>query len=98
MKTPILPGGGKAWFVRSGPWWHCQVTPVSAAGWILISFYVLAAFAISAFLFGRDGEATLSDWIVWAVLITVSTFLFLVVTVRMAAPAPGGRTGRRRCS
>jgi hypothetical protein len=98
MKTSQLPGGGKPWYVRRGTFWHCQVTPVSPAGWILISVYGLAAIAVSLVFLGDEGEAGLADWIVWAVLLSAATLLFLVTVFRMSVPATESGKGRRGSS
>ncbi len=98
MTGEKLPAGGKAWFVRRGMIWHCQVTPVSPAGWILTSVYALAAIALSLIFLADEDEAGLADWIVWGVLLSAATLLFLVTVFRMSVPAAEPGRGRRRCS
>ena len=96
--TQQLPEGGKAWFVRRGSFWCCQFTPVSPAGWILTGAYVLAALALSLILLAEEEKAGLAEWIVWGVLFSAATLLFLVTVFRMSVPAAETGKGRRGCS
>jgi hypothetical protein len=99
MATPRLPGGGKPWFVRTGPLWYCNVVPVSPAGWILTIGYALAVVGVSLLLL-RD-DPGLAEWAAWGAFFGSATILFLVTTLNMAAPDPdrsrgcsaGGRKG-----
>jgi len=91
----LLPGGDPAWFERRGTRWCYQVIPVSAAGWILMAVYIGASLAVSLLFLAKEEAPALRDWIGWAVLFGAMTSLFIVVVVRMSAPASEPRARGR---
>ena len=72
------------WFVRSGSGLHCNIRPVSSAGWLLTLLYVAVAVGISVFFMGGD-EPEPIQIAAWALLMLAATFGYLLIAWRTSA-------------
>ena len=93
MTATRLPGGGKAWFVRTRKQHGCSLKPVSFEAHLLTAGYALAVAAASGLQFG--GEPGTAHVVAWATLMAAATFLYVLTALRMSAPRAAPRKGRR---
>ena len=91
MKSVQLPGGGKAWFVKTRKGRHCGLKPVSAEGRLLTGAYGGFVGAVSWVFADADFRPVLLA--VWIALVAAATFLYILTALRMSAPASGPGKG-----
>ena len=95
MNQVRLPGGGKAWFVRTGKGSQCGLKPASREGHLLTAVFAVVVGAIALYFASGDTGAT--EIAAWVVLTFAAAFLYIVTALRMSARAP--ETARRtKCS
>ncbi|MBC9034820.1 hypothetical protein IAG41_20710 [Sphingomonas sp. JC676] len=95
MSEHRLPGGGKAWFVRTRSRTSYKINPCSAEGWWgLIGYTVLMTVSPLAILLMGPQPPSTVHWIIWAVLLLAMTAIFLVLAFRMSAPLEDKENGR----
>ena len=89
-----LPGGGKAWFVRSRSAARYTIEPCTREGWAVVIGYCLALVALTPLLL----DPTNTRIIIYVALSVTFTALFCLVAYRMSAPAPRdtSTTNRRK--
>jgi hypothetical protein len=92
MAAYRLPGGGKAWFLRSRGRDGCHTKPVSVEGHLLTGAYGLWIAGIAWLL--ADGDPGTAEIVSAAAIVVASTILYIVTVVRMSAPA--ARAEKRR--
>ena len=90
-----LPGGGRPWFVRQRKG-RCgyQLAPASPAGWAATAFYVAAVTGAALLLLGDDPRPVAI--FAWALLMLVSTALYLLAAFRMSVSAEDASSRRGR--
>ena len=90
----LMPGGDKAWFVRRKHGWGCDLRPVSRAGHFLTALFTGWIGLITWLAIDRE---PLMPWLlVWSALLLVGAVFYIVIALRMSAPAPEARRTQRR--
>jgi hypothetical protein len=81
----------RPWFIRSRSRYGCNLMPASPAGWLLTGLYTLFAVGISFLLLAPE-EPQPIEIAAWGVLLTCSTFAFVLTAWRTSEvrPSTGG--------